>query len=102
MIDKIETEIGMLTRHFQILQLVSQNEPIGIVKLAQKTRNPHHKVRYSLRVLEEESLIAPSPEGAVTTDDTQGFVGDHEDSIDELIERVDAMEMGHLIENNEE
>lgn len=97
MIDRVEKEIDMLTRHFQILRLVIQNEPIGIVKLSQKTGYPRHKVRYSLRVLEEESLIEPSQEGAVTTNKTQRFVNAHVDSIDEVIARFEGMEMENSI-----
>ena len=98
MIDRVEKEVDMLTRHFQILRLVIQNEPIGIVKLFRKTGYPRHKIRYSLRVLEEESLIEPSQEGAETTNKTQKFVTAHVDSIDEVIAGFEAME----IENSDE
>ena len=47
--------------------MVIENEPIGIVKMSNETGYPHHKVRYSLRVLEEENLIEPSSQGAITT-----------------------------------
>ena len=50
----------MLERHLQVLRMVIENEPIGIVKMSNETGYPHHKVRYSLRVLEEENLIEPS------------------------------------------
>lgn len=100
-IDRVEKEIDMLTRHFQILQLVIQHEPIGIVKLSQHTGYPHHKVRYSLRVLEEESIIEPSQEGAVTTDKTQKFVNAHADVIDEILARLEAMELDDTTELKE-
>lgn len=102
MIDSVEQEMDMLTRHFQILQLVIQNEPIGIVKLSHETGYPRHKIRYSLRILEQESLILPSKRGAVTTDETQTFINTHEDSIDELIVRFKTMKTENSAEIKEE
>jgi predicted transcriptional regulator len=39
-----------------------------IIKLAQFTNHPQHMVRYSLRILEQDGLIEPSPQGAITTE----------------------------------
>ncbi len=74
LISKIELELEMLERHLLILKYVIGEEPIGIMKLAEVTGLPKHKVRYSLRVLEHEGLIGPSMHGAVTTDKTKQFV----------------------------
>jgi predicted transcriptional regulator len=52
LINKIEVELEMLERHLLILKFVIREEPIGIMKLAETTGLPKHKVRYSLRVLE--------------------------------------------------
>ena len=81
----------MLERHLQVLQMVIENEPIGIVKMSNETGYPHHKVRYSLRVLEEENLIEPSGQGALTTDRTGEFVADIDDRFDEISEGLDEM-----------
>lgn len=83
MIDRLEKEVDMLERHLQVLRMVIENEPIGIVKMSNETGYAHHKIRYSLRVLEEESLIEPTSQGATTTDQTSAFV-------DELEGRIDA------------
>ena len=40
---------------------------MGIIKLSELTNYPQHMVRYSLRILEQDDLIEPSPQGAVTT-----------------------------------
>ncbi len=74
----------MLRRHLIILKHVVENEPIGILKLADETRIPSHKVRYSLRILEQERLIAASAPGAVTTESTRPFI----DQLDQLIDRL--------------
>jgi predicted transcriptional regulator len=84
MIDRLEKEVDMLLRHLEVLGMVVDSEPIGIVKMSNETGYAHHKVRYSLRVLEEESLIEPTSQGAITTDQTSAFV-------DELDGRIDAV-----------
>ncbi len=64
----IETELDILRRHLQVLKILKENEPAGIIKLSELTKHPQHMVRYSLRILEQEGLIEPSPQGAVTTE----------------------------------
>ena len=65
----IETELDILKRHVNILQKLQKDQPMGIIKLSEITEYPQHMVRYSLRILEQDGLIEPSPQGAVTTDD---------------------------------
>ncbi len=91
LINKIEVELEMLERHLLILKCVIREEPIGIMKLAETTGLPKHKVRYSLRVLEHEGLIGPSLHGAVTTDKTKQFVGALGGRIDALEKRVEEI-----------
>lgn len=86
--EKVTIELEMLKRHLIILKCVVENEPIGILKLADSTRIPAHKVRYSLRVLEQEGLIAASAPGAVTTDATAPFIAALDGMIDELVKRT--------------
>ena len=64
---KIELELELLQRHVQMLKTIIENGPIGIIRLSEITNFPQHKVRYSLRILEQEGLIEPSSEGAVVT-----------------------------------
>jgi predicted transcriptional regulator len=93
MIDRLEKEVDMLERHLQVLGMVIDNEPIGIVKMSNETGYPHHKVRYSLRVLEEENLIEPSSQGAITTEDTQEFVDDLDDKLGSIVDKLDEMKI---------
>lgn len=81
----------MLERHLKVLRMVIGNEPIGIVKMSNETGYPHHKVRYSLRVLEEENLIEPSSQGAITTDRTAEFVDDLDGKLDEITDKIGEM-----------
>ena len=98
MIDRLEKEVDMLERHLQVLRMVIENEPIGIVKMSNETGYPHHKVRYSLRVLEEENLIEPSSQGARTTEDTEAFVTDLDSKIDDILDKLDGMKIDEVPE----
>ena len=98
MIDRLEKEVDMLERHLQVLRMVINNEPIGIVKMSNETGYPHHKVRYSLRVLEEENLIEPSSQGAITTDRTAEFVDELDDKIDDTIAKLESMKIDETAE----
>ncbi|NHN58625.1 MULTISPECIES: hypothetical protein [Halorussus] len=98
MIDRLEKEVDMLERHLQVLKMVIESEPIGIVKMSNETGYPHHKVRYSLRVLEEENLIEPSSQGAITTERTQEFVEELDGKLDEIGEKLDEMKISGTAE----
>lgn len=71
---KMEIELELLQRHVEILKAVKDHEPIGIIRLSEITGYPQHKVRYSLRILEQENLIEPSAQGAVTTPHINEFI----------------------------
>lgn len=86
--EKVGGEMEMLARHLLILKFVVENEPIGILKLAEETKIPSHKVRYSLRILEQEGLIAATAPGAVTTEKTRSFLMDLDSMIEELVKGV--------------
>lgn len=66
--DKIDDDIELLIRHIEMLKVIRVNQPVGIIKLSELLEIPRHKIRYSLKLLEKDNVIAPSPEGAVTTD----------------------------------
>ena len=64
----IEAELDILKRHIHVLKTLQEHQPMGIIKLSEITNYPQHMVRYSLRILEQDGLVEPSPHGAVTTD----------------------------------
>ena len=86
MFDRLEKEVKMVERHLKVLEAVRDDGPIGIVKLSSRTELPRHKIRYSLRVLEENELIEPTNSGAVTTDEAEEFVSEMDDDISELVD----------------
>jgi len=93
MIDRLEKEVDMLERHLQVLRMVIENEPIGIVKMSNKTGYPHHKVRYSLRVLEEENLVEASSQGAITTERTPDFIEELDGKLQDIVGKLDEMKI---------
>ena len=93
MIDRLEKEVDMLERHLTVLEMVKEDEPIGIVKMSNETGYPHHKIRYSLRVLEDENLIKPSSQGAISTEETDEFIESLNGKIDEMEDRLTDMKI---------
>ena len=85
LLDGTISDVKVLERHLKVLKAVMENEPIGIIKLSQKTGLPQHAVRYSLRVLEQEGLIEPSRSGAITTEKIHKTLGTIESTLDDLV-----------------
>jgi predicted transcriptional regulator len=66
--------------------------------MSNETGYPHHKVRYSLRVLEEENLIEPSSQGAITTERTAEFVEELDEKLDDINEKLSSMRIDSTAE----
>jgi len=79
-----EKELSLLSRHIDVLKTVKKHGPVGIIRLSQMTGQPQHMVRYSLRTLEKDGIIAPSPHGAVVTDRVHETLGTLESTLDEF------------------
>ncbi|MEA2054517.1 MAG: hypothetical protein U9O96_05310 [Candidatus Thermoplasmatota archaeon] len=89
--DKLKMELCLLERHIKILKIILDKGPVGIIKLSEVTKFPQHKVRYSLRILEEEGLIRPSPRGAIATDKSYKFIMKFKDLLDELGAKINEL-----------
>ena len=72
--NKLRRELELLERHILMLKTIQKHQPIGIIRLSDLLRLPQHKIRYSLRILEQDGLIKPSSEGAVVTDKLKSFL----------------------------
>ena len=90
--ERLSDQVEKESRDMSILDAVIDNGPIGIVRLAEETGIPEHKVRYSLRMLENDGLVEPTPQGAVPADDIAERVADINGGIDQLIERLEELE----------
>lgn len=88
----IEFELDLLQRHMTMLKAIIENEPVGIIRLSEMLDCPQHKVRYSLRILEQEGLIKPSLEGAMTTDKINDFLNQLTKILNEISKSVKDIE----------
>ncbi|MFP3909164.1 MAG: hypothetical protein ACLFVX_04825 [Archaeoglobaceae archaeon] len=88
---KLNHESEIALRHLEVLQTVGANQPIGIFKLAEVMGIPRHKIRYSLRVLEQSGMIEPTQYGAVLKEDHRKLVENMRKDLDEVVQRVDKM-----------
>lgn len=93
MLAKLEQEIKRIHRHTAILKFVIHQGPIGIMRLSEVSGFRPHRVRYSLRVLEQKNLIRPSPQGAVPTQKGREFMKTLGKKIESL--RDSLLELGH-------
>lgn len=87
MTTRLKNEIDLLNRHLQILAALSQSKtPLGILRLSDMLNLSPHKIRYSLRILEQYGLIMPSTQGAVLKGNIKEFT---EELISDLAEIKD-------------
>lgn len=91
-INKIEEDLNLLIRHIKMLRVTKENQPIGIIRLSEMTDIPKHKIRYSLRLLEKDGVIAPSPGGAIVTDKYESYMMDILEYMSKLRDSVTIVE----------
>ena len=91
MIENVKSEIELMQRHIEVLRTVVAHEPIGIMKLSEVLDLPFHRIRYSLRVLEQMGYIRASPAGAVATDLAADLLEHLDTEIGEMITLLDGM-----------
>ena len=91
MLDKIRSEVELVERHLRVVRIVAENQPIGIMKLAELTGLPAHRVRYSLKVLEGQGYIQASPAGAIATEAAKERIKTLDFEIDTIISLLETM-----------
>jgi predicted transcriptional regulator len=91
MVDRLTNQVEKEERDQQILRAVIEHGPIGIVRLSDETGIPEHKVRYSLRMLEDDELIEPTPDGAVPADDIGERLDGRNAGLDGIIDRLEEL-----------
>ncbi|HWQ45044.1 MAG TPA: hypothetical protein VN373_05185 [Methanosarcina barkeri] len=88
LLEPIGTELDLIERHLLVLKKVIEEAPIGILKLSEVTGMQNHKVRYSLRVLEQANLIKPSAQGAIPGDAVPKFLEEFESELEKINDKV--------------
>ena len=91
MLEKILSEVELVERHLRVVSIVAENQPIGIMKLAELTGLPAHRVRYSLKVLEGQGYIQASPAGAMATEIAKEGIKTLYSEIDTIIALLESM-----------
>lgn len=81
-------DVELLERHISILKTVKGNQPVGLIRLSEMTGIPKHRVRYSLKLLEQQGIIVATPEGATVSDRYDSFMNEISSYIDELATRI--------------
>jgi predicted transcriptional regulator len=93
MIQRLADQLEKESRDLTVLAAVIEHNPIGIVRLSKETGISEHKVRYSLRMLENDGLVEATQQGAVPAEDIGEAVDDINGGIDALIERLEALSL---------
>lgn len=91
MTEKLIGELELMERHIRMLKVTKEYQPIGIIRLSEILEIPKHKVRYSLRLLEQEGLISPSTEGARVTDRYDEYMQEVSEQLDRLIDMIEHL-----------
>jgi len=90
-LDRLAEQVEKERRDLQILEAVIEHGPIGIARLAEEAEIPEHKVRYSLRMLENDELVQPTPEGAVPADDIEARIATMNQGLERLRDRTETL-----------
>ena len=91
MLEKIRVEVELVGRHLGLVRIVAEHQPIGIMKLAELTGLPAHRVRYSLKVLEGQGYIRASSAGATVTEAATERMKTLDSEIDAIIALLETM-----------
>ncbi|WP_049970313.1 hypothetical protein [Haladaptatus cibarius] len=94
MFDSLHRELALFERAVQIL--TRENEPAGIRRLSRQLRHEHHETRAALGMLEDETLIEATPEGAVPTKEAETFLPELDESLDDVSARIGALPSRHF------
>ncbi len=65
MFQNIRKELELTKRHLKVLEKIIEYQPIGVPKLSGLLGLQPHQVKYSLKVLQQNSIIQPTKNGAV-------------------------------------
>ena len=93
MLDKIMGEVELLERHLAVMRVVARHGPIGIMKLTEELKQPQHRIRYSLRILEQMEYIKATPSGAVATPKAFDMLKNFDQDLDDLIAGLERLRL---------
>jgi predicted transcriptional regulator len=91
MLDRVRDEVALLDRHLEVLRTVMAHQPIGIMRLAEQMDLPYHRIRYSLRVLEQMGYIRASPEGAMVLEKADHLLSTLDGQLEDIVARIEEI-----------
>ena len=83
--------VGSLSDDVELLERHRENQPVGLIRLSEMTGIPKHRVRYSLKLLEQQGIIHATPDGATVTDRYDGFMNEISRYIDDLAGKIEEL-----------
>ncbi|HJJ47877.1 MAG TPA: hypothetical protein O0X39_02625 [Methanocorpusculum sp.] len=99
MLEKISGEVDLLERHLAVMRVVAKQGPIGIMKLTEELHQSQHRIRYSLRILEEMQYLKATRAGAVATPRAFEMLEHFNTDLDVLIEKLSQLRMAESNNN---
>ena len=94
MLEKISSEVDLLERHLAVMRVVANQGPIGIMKLTDELNQSQHRIRYSLRVLEQMQYIQATQAGAVATPKAFEMLKNFDSDLDALLKKLSRLRPG--------
>jgi predicted transcriptional regulator len=91
MIERLARQLGKEERDLLVLEAVLSQYPVGIAGIAEEVGIDEYKTRYSLRMLEDDGLVDPTPDGAVPAEGIDGRIEEINNGLDGLAERVEEL-----------
>ncbi len=91
LVGRLLTELELLRRHLNLLREVQREGPRGILRLGDALGEPAHRIRYSLRLLEEAGVIQATTTGARPIDDLEAAVASIQVSLEKGAADLDAL-----------
>jgi predicted transcriptional regulator len=91
MLDRVRDEVALLDRHLEVLRTVMGHQPIGIMRLAELMDLPYHRIRYSLRILEQMGYIRASPEGAMVMKKADQLLSTLDNQLQDIENQIEAI-----------
>jgi len=88
MIERLARQLRKEERDLRVLEAVLEYHPIGIARVASETGVDEHKARYSLRMLENDDFIEPTPDRAVPANDIDTCIEEINTGLDGLVRRM--------------
>ena len=95
-LEKLRDEIELIQRHLLVAHAVMEFEPIGIIKLSEVLNLPQHRVRYSLRILEQMGYIRASSMGAYATPKMREMLKGVPEELEVFIRSLSEIQRGEI------